>query len=450
MAVVSLPRRPRVDAAIALETELTLARMYVAQHAERLRYDVDAGHWYRCTAGIWRADVAEHTLREIGEFCGEQASDGSAADARRARKWATAIGVAAFVRRDPLIAVRHTEFDAAPHLLGVVGGIIDLRSGDLLEPDPALMVSRCCRVGLAPRGMRPRRWLRALLVMFAGDRSLVRYLQRLFGYALLGERPDHVVVMVYGGGGNGKTTVVETVAWILGDYAAASAAESFIEQHGERHPTDLARLAGVRLVTAAENSAARRLDVALLKRLTGGDTIAARYMRQDYFEFRPQFLPVLVGNHRPRLPSVDDGIARRLHFVEHRVRIADPDPHLPAALRAEGPAILRWLVDGCLAYQRAGLRPPDAVRAATRAYLAEQDVVGQWLADDVIVDAAADELLQRLVARYLAWARPLGAPELSGRALADELDRRGYLGRRTRRGKVVRGLRLVERDLLDA
>ena len=445
--MVAPPRR--VDAAITLETELTLARLYVAEHSADRRYNVDAGLYYRYEAGIWRPDVAEVTLAEIGRHCAAQATDATAADARRARKWATAVGVASFVRRDPLIVARQTDFDSAPHLLGVAGGIVDLRTGELLDADPVYMVSRCCRVGLAPRGTRPRRWLRALLGMFAGDRAMVRYLQRLYGYALLGERPDHVVVMVYGGGGNGKTTVVETIGWLLGDYAAAAAAESFVEQHGERHPTDLARLAGVRLVTAAENSVARRLDVALLKRLTGGDTIAARYMRQDYFTFRPQFLPVLVGNHRPRLPSVDDGIARRLHFVEHRHRIADPDTHLPAVLRAEGPAILRWLVDGCLAYQRSGLAPPEVVRAATRAYLDQQDVVGQYLADETIDDPEASVLLQELVARYLGWARPLGAPELSGRALADELDRRGYRQGRTKRGKRVHGLRLVGRDLAD-
>jgi putative DNA primase/helicase len=444
----STPAR-RAEPAAAVTTEQALAAIYVATHADRVRYDADRRAWMRWDGARWAADATGATMDEIGRYVAAHGDDGTAGTARRNRRWATVSGVAQYVRHSPAIAVRTAAFDADPYLLGVANGIVDLRTGSLLAPDPARMISRVCRAALGPRGVRPRRWMRALLEIFRGRRAMVRYLQRLFGYVLLGVRPEHVIVFFFGGGGNGKSTVIETISWLLGDYAATAAMATFEEAQGERHPTELARLAGVRLVSASENSRARRLAIELLKRLTGGDRIAARFMRSDYFEFLPQFVPILVGNQKPRLPAVDDGIARRLHFVHFDVRLARPDSGLPDALRAEGDAILRWLVEGCLAWQRVGLRPPRDVVAATREYLDAQDLVAQFLAERCVADPEGGVLLAELVAAFAAWARPLGAPELSGRALADDLEGRGYRGHRTRAGKRILGLALVELDLVD-
>lgn len=450
LAVVDhAPAARHVDPAASLATEQSFAALFVAEHAHRLRYDVDRAEFRRWDGRRWAIDTLGETMHEIGLHCARMSDDATEASARRNRRWGTVAGVAQYVRHSPAIAVRGDAFDADPWLLGVTNGIVDLRTGTLLPHDPARMISRQCRVALAPSGVRPRRFMRALLQIFRGRRAMVRYMQRLFGYVLVGARPEHVIVFFFGGGGNGKSTVVETITWLLGDYAATAAMSTFEEQQGERHPTELARLAGVRLVTASENSRARRLAVELLKRLTGGDRIAARFMRADYFEFLPQFLPILVGNQKPRLPAVDDGIARRLHFVHFDVRLARPDSALPDALRAEGDAILRWMVDGCRAWQRGGLRPPPDVVAATRAYLDTQDLVGQFVEERCVVDPGGGVLLAELVAAFAVWARALGAPELSGRALADDLDGRGYRGQRTRAGKRILGLALAERDLVD-
>lgn len=444
--LTELDRAAKVEAS---KTESGLALTFALRHCIDLRYNVDAGLFLRYDGRAWRMDHRQRTMHEIGRHCSLESRDRSESEIRRARKWATAAGVASFVRVDERIAARQADFDADPMLLGAQNGVIDLQTGELLPHDPVHMVSRLCSVDLAPRGARPRRWLRALLQMMAGRRSMVRYLQRLAGYILMGKRPLHLITFVYGGGGNGKSTFVETLAWALGDYAASAEMQTFEEQRGERHPTELARLAGARLVIASENTHASRLNVGLLKRLTGGDRIAARYMRQDYFEFVPRFVPVLVGNHKPRLPAVDDGLARRLHFVPFGVRFDRPNLGLMDELRTEGAAILRWAVEGCLAYQRDGLRPPQEVLAATRAYLEQQDLVGQWI-DERTEAVPGHELLAALVANFAKWAQTLGAPHLSARALADDLERRGYRTDRGMRGKRVHGLRLRGAELFDA
>ncbi|MEW5880134.1 MAG: phage/plasmid primase, P4 family [Pseudomonadota bacterium] len=450
LAVVDrTPAARQVAPAASLATEQSFAALFVAEDVDRLRYDVDRTEFRRWDGRRWAVDTLGETMHEIGLHCARLSDDGNESSARRNRRWGTVAGVAQYVRHSPAIAVRGDAFDANPYLLGAANGIIDLRTGELLPHDPARMVSRLCRVAVADRDVRPRHFIRALLQIFRGRRAMVRYIQRLFGYVLVGVRPEHVIVFFFGGGGNGKSTIVETVTWLLGDYAATAAMSTFEEAQGERHPTELARLAGARLVTASENSRARKLAVELLKRLTGGDRIAARFMRADYFEFLPQFVPILIGNQKPRLPAVDDGIARRLHFVHFDVRLQRPDSGLPDALRAEGDAILRWLVDGCLAWQRGGLRPPRDVVAATREYLETQDLVAQFVAERCVVERDGGVLLTELVAAFGAWARPLGAPELSGRALADDLEGRGYRGRRTRAGKRILGIQLVERDLVD-
>lgn len=426
-----------------LATEQAFAATFVAVNAEILRYDADRGEFVRYNGRKWDTDKCGRTLFELGLHCAQCSDDSNESAARRNRRWGTVAGAAQYVRVAPSIAVRAAAFDADPYLLGVQNGLVDLRTGELLPHDPARMVSRLCRVDLAAEGSRPRRFIRALLQIFRGRRPMVRYLQRLFGYVLLGVRPVHLVVFLFGGGGNGKSTIVELLTWILGDYAATASMSTFEEMQGDRHPTELARLEGVRLVTASENSRAKRLAVELLKRLTGGDTIAARYMRQDFFEFTPRFVPILLGNQKPRLPAVDDGIARRLHFVHFDVRFDRPDTSLNDALRAEGAEVLRWLVRGCIDFQqRGGLRPPPDVVNATREYLENQDLVGQFIEECATIDAEGNVMLKDLVRSFGTWAKAVGAPELSGRALADDLDGRGFRKVKTMHGKRIDGLRL--------
>jgi putative DNA primase/helicase len=192
-------------------------------------------------------------------------------------------------------------------------------------------------------------------------------MQRMFGYALTGDTTAHALFFLFGTGANGKSVTIDTIAGILNDYHRTAAIETFTASTTERHPTDLAGLRGARLVTAVETEEDRRWAESRIKTLTRGDTIAARFMRQDYFEFAPQFKLVIAGNHKPGLRSVDEAIRRRFHLLPFTVTIphAERNPNLREQLKAEWPGILSWMLEGCLDWQRRGLCPPKAVLDAT-------------------------------------------------------------------------------------
>jgi putative DNA primase/helicase len=186
---------------------------------------------------------------------------------------------------------------------------------------------------------------------------------------------------LYGPGRNGKGVFVQTIAGILGDYHRATAIETFTVSQSERHPTELAALRGARLVTAAETEEGRRWAEARIKEMTGGDKVSARFMRQDFFEYVPQFKLIFSGNHMPTLRTVNRAITRRFNRIPFAVIISEDkmNVHLAEELKAEWPGILTWMIEGCLMWQRDGLKPPPAVTAATEQYLEGQDVLGEWL-----------------------------------------------------------------------
>jgi putative DNA primase/helicase len=228
-----------------------------------------------------------------------------------------------------------------------------------------------------PGGDCPR-WLQFLDEITAGDTELQAYLRRVAGYCLTGITTEHVLFFCYGTGANGKSVFVNTLAGIWGDYAVVAPMETFTASKTDHHPTDLAMLRGARLVIAHETEAGRRWAESKIKTLTGGDRVAARFMRQDFFEFVRQFKLLIAGNHKPGLRGVDEAIRRRLHLIPFNVTIPESqrDPQLFDKLKPEWGGILQWAVDGCLEWQRTGLAPPAAVRKAIADYLAS-DAAGE-------------------------------------------------------------------------
>ena len=211
-------------------------------------------------------------------------------------------------------------------------------------------------------------------------------------------------VFVYGPGGNGKSVFLNTLVNILGDYACTSAMDTFTASGNDRHPTDLAMLKGSRLVSVSETEEGRAWAESRIKQLTGGDKISARFMRQDFFEYLPQFKLLIVGNHKPVLRNVDDAARRRFNIIPFIHKPATPDRQLEQKLRAEYPAILRWMVDGCLSWQKDGLVKPAVVRQATQAYFDDQDLFGQWIEECCQVGRGEWETTAKLYASWKAYA----------------------------------------------
>ena len=301
--------------------------------------------------------------------------------------------------------------------------------------------------GVAPADSADcRRWLEFLNRIFADDVELIAYVQRVLGYSLTGVTKEHAMWFAYGPGGNGKSVLIDTVAGIMGDYHTTAPIETFTASMGDRHPTELADLVGARLVTAIETEQGRAWAETRIKTLTGGDRVKARFMRKDFFEFRPQFKLMLAGNHQPVLRTVDEAIKRRFNMVPFEVTIpaAERDPDLAEKLKAEWPQILRWILDGCLEWQQQGLQPPAAVTEATSRYLEAQDALGAWLAECCEVKASFREGASRLYASWKSYAERMGEPPGSSKTFGPLLERRGFPRAPSRKaGSVYQGLRLI-------
>ncbi|MEK6271386.1 MAG: phage/plasmid primase, P4 family [Actinomycetota bacterium] len=433
-------------------TDLGNARRLARRHGDVLRYCGPWRSWLCWDGQLWRRDAtgeAERRAKQTSASIFGEAERAAESEARaKLAKWAMQSeaearlrAMLALAQSEPGIPVLPADLDSDPYLLTCANGTLDLRTGKLLEPDPGHLISRATDVAYEPGAGCPR-WQRFLAEVFAGDEELVAFLHRLVGYTLTGDTREHVLAVLHGTGCNGKTTFVETTKALLGDLAVTSAFDSFARVRGNRGPrNDLARLHRSRMVVASESGEGRRLDEATVKQLTGGDTIAARFLYGEHFEFQPDFKLWLVTNHRPRVDGADDAIWRRLRLIPFEVSFEGREEReLPATLIEELPGILSWAVEGCLDWQRNGLGAAAAVERATRAYRKDEDVLGAFLADRCALDGEVP--VPELRAAYDDYCktegeRPLAANML-GRQLAARGIRRGGKGDSLYRGVSLR------------
>jgi putative DNA primase/helicase len=291
-------------------------------------------------------------------------------------------------------------------------------------------------------------WRTFLDRVTAGTDDLQKYLQRIAGYSLTGSIREHAMFFFYGTGANGKGVFINTLRGIWGDHAVVAPMEMFVETKFDRHPTELADLKGARLVIAQETERGRRWAESRIKSMTGGDPIKARYMRQDFFEFRPQFKLMIAGNHKPSLYGVDEAIRRRIHLIPFTVTIpeAERNPNLADELKVEWNGILRWAVDGCLEWQRIGLAPPEIVLSATREYLEGEDALGQWIGDRCEVGKEFKEAIGALYQSWCLWCEAAREPPGSQKAFSQALDAHGFERSKDTKVRSFIGIRLARTE----
>ena len=414
------------------------ALKFAAQHERDFRYVAFTNKWMAWRHCRWDAETTLAAFDAARALCRAGGKGGAQ----------TVSNVEKLARSDRRLAAPHEQWDADPFLLATPGGTVDLRSGKLRGARPEDYCSRQAAVG--PADGEPVMWLAFLDKVFNGDVELIAFLQRFAGYCLSGDISEHCFLFLYGSGRNGKGVFCRTLLGILGDYACGSQIELFIRQgKGERHPTDEARLHKKRLTIAQETPKGQAWNEAKIKNLTGGDPITARYMRQDFFDFWPEFKLIIAGNHKPKLNMVDEAIRARLLLIPFLVTIleAERDPQLTAKLREEWPQILGWQIKGCLDWQNGGLRVPESVREASADYFHEQDHVAHWLDERTERKAKAFTPATALFADYEAWLFDLmGDKEDAGsqKAFTQGLQERGviYDNRRPEgRAPKVRGFK---------
>ena len=305
---------------------------------------------------------------------------------------------------------------------------VDLRTGVDRAPRREDYCTKSTAVSPAPPGTLCPLWMTFLNRVTNEDQELIAFLKRLLGYCLTGYVREQVLAFLFGTGANGKSVFVGTVAGIFGDYAIVAPMEMFITSKTDRHPTEIAKLLGARLVVAQETQKGRRWDEAKIKNLTGGDKLTGRFMRGDFFDFKPTHKLLISGNHKPSLSNVDEAIRRRFLLVPFTVQIpeAERDPQLAEKLKPEWPAIFRWMIEGCLEWRRDGLMVPAVVREATAEYLADNDVMAQWLEESIDRSPDAFTQTQDLFGSWKYWCESRNYRSGTQRAFSDSLSDRGY------------------------
>lgn len=430
-----------------------VARAFTAAHADRLRYCHSSGRWHVWTGVNWRRDETALAFNWAREISRQRASaDPLSRDAKILAKAAFAAAVERFAQADRAFAATAGAWDADPWLLGTPGGTVDLRSGELQEARQTDMITKTTRVAPIPlASFDPERdcprWLAFLDFATGSDAGAIRFLQQWFGYSLTGDTREEALLFVHGLGGSGKSTAINTVAAILKDYAVAVDTETITAQKHARHSTEIARLHGARMAYASETEAGRAWAENRIKQLTGGDVMTARFMRQDDFEFRPQLKLVVVGNNRPAFSNVDGAIKRRFNVMPFDRKPAKADHGLKAALEAEYPGILSWMIVGCLDWQRNGLVRPEIMQATTADYFAQMDTFGNWLADRCEIGVRFVATTEDLFDSWSQYARQNGEEPGSRRGdFPQRMKERGFVPvNRTAgiRGRGYSGLRVA-------
>ena len=346
-----------------------------------------------------------------------------------------------------MLPVSTDALDSDPDLLNVSNGTLDLRSGELRLHDRNDWVTRLAPVPYEADATCPL-WEAFLDRVMGGNERLVTFLQRAVGYSLTGHTNEQILLLLYGVGANGKSTFLETLRAILADYSAITDFNTFLKRDSEGARNDLARLVGTRLVSAVEAEAGKPLAEALVKQLTGGDTITARFLFKEYFDFKPQFKIWLAANHKPNVRGSDHGIWRRIRLVPFTVTIpeAERDPLLTKKLAGELPGILAWAVRGCLAWREHGLGMPAEVLAATASYREEMDRFGGFFDEICVLEKGATVTAKELYEAYQRWCEANGERARSKKALAMVFLERGFEAFRTKRARCWRGLRLRRAD----
>jgi putative DNA primase/helicase len=303
---------------------------FVNLQKNSIRYDHNLGKWLIWNKYFWEIDEKQEIINLI-RLCVRDT------EMPNFKKRASIIrGVEFLAKSDPLLATKSSDWDSCPWLLATPNGTVDLRTGKLRLSYPEDQITKSCSV--SPQDGYPKLWIKFLLEATQGNQELINYLQRMAGYCLTGSIQEESLFFLYGEGGNGKGTFINTISAILGTYAVVSPMETFVEnKFGQQHPTSLAMLKGARLVTAQETEEGKYWNESQIKSLTGGDPISARLMYEDFFTFMPQFKLVISGNHEPNLKTVDQAIKRRFNKLPFIHKPYPPDIGLKEKLKEEYP-----------------------------------------------------------------------------------------------------------------
>jgi putative DNA primase/helicase len=419
----------RSDYPIRTWDDLGNADRLIDRLANRLRWIESVGHWAVYSDGRWKMDdsliahnMTQRMLASLFEQEGHNYSttpEGPNGDKPSMReqfeKWCKGQRMSARIKACmveasalPQVRARITDFDYDPWLLNVLNGVIDLRTGELLEHDPKLLLMQQCPVVYDPAAKAPL--FHAYLERCMPNVDMRAYLKRIVGYSITGLTTEQAMFLHYGDGANGKSVYLEVMGAVLGDYGQVVPRETLLVKSNTEHPTAVARMVGKRFLQTSETAKGRRLDEEMVKGLTGGEQQTARHLYGSYFDFKPTGKIQYVTNHKPRLTDAES-IWRRLHLIGWPVKIADEDrdPFLSKKIiETELAGVLLWAIEGCVEWQDRGLDRPIVSREDLKEYRLDQDEFGDFIDTKLVRDPTARITSGVLYALYETWAMSSG------------------------------------------
>jgi putative DNA primase/helicase len=325
------------------------------------------------------------------------------------------------------VAITPQEFDKNQYLLNCNNGTIDLRTGRLLPHRKENFITKLAPVAFDEKAISPL-WDKFLKKIMNNNPSMISFLQRAIGYSLTGDISEQCLFIFWGSGANGKSTFLNTIGNMLGDYAQQTPTETLMVKRQGALSNDVARLKGARFVTASEAEGSHTFAESLLKQMTGGEQLSARFLYQETFSFYPSHKIFLGTNHKPDITNLDAGIWRRLNLVEFNITIPEEerDKHLVNKLQEEISGILNWAIKGCLDWQRHGLCMPEEVKKANAEYRNEMDIISDFISDCFFVGPGYEVLTRDLYTRYIEWCEKNGDKAMSKRVLMHRFREKGF------------------------
>jgi len=424
-------------------TDLGNSERFVACYGRDVRYCFLWAKWLVWTGSRWERDdsgrvhrLAKETVRGIYD---EAAAAEDESERKALAKHATASEAEGKIKAMLELAksdvpVSPDDLDADPWLLNAPNGTVDLRTGEIQPHRREDLITKMSGGGYDKKAAAPV-W-EVFLERVLPSKELRAFVQRGAGYSAAGDTSEQCLFINHGAGANGKSTFQEALAEALGDYATRTPTETLLAKRAGGIPNDVARLKGARFVAASETEEGRRLAESLVKDLTGQDTISARFMRAEWFDFKPTHKLWLSTNHKPEIRGTDNAIWRRIRLIPWSVTIppAERDHKLSEKLREELAGILAWAVHGCLEWRSNGLRAPDEVRRATSAYRAEMDILAAFLTEECTTGVAVNAAAGALYGQYKEWCAETGEKAESQRKFGERLKERGFERRRITSG----------------
>lgn len=424
------------------DTDFGNARELVEYHGDEIRYDIDQEQWLFWDGIRWKPDqtglhvmgkakqLIEQLYEEAKELDNQDKSKEKQKHMRRSANEARLKAMMSLSTTFPDIKVTKEKLDQRPMLVTLDNLTVDLLKAKLLKPNPKHLITKKLPYVFDSDAECPL-WEDFIGHIMGGNTDMINFLQQAVGYSLTGKTTEQCLFFLYGNGRNGKSTFVEILMQLLGEYAIKAESDMIMDRsYGSGVPNDIARLCGHRLVILSEIQEGKRLDEAKVKNLTGEDTIPARFLRKEFFDFNPTHKLWVFGNHKPLINGTDEGIWRRLRLIKFGVTIPkdEVDPHLKSKLLEELPGIFNWAVKGCRKWIENGqrLQVPESVKRDTLAYRSEMDILSTFLEEECQEDLSAKCSNKVLRQCYEHWCEQNGINAMSMRAMSPKLEQRGF------------------------